>query len=145
MFDVTFPKTNRNTFKQYVQTLQQRLEWAFEVAKEHIEKDVSHQKLYYDRKVHWLVLVRQKVFGTQHKIEDRWELPVYKVLEQCGDSLLYRVQRIGGTGSDDFRVLHRNMLYPFIGIREEKEDSLEEVVRNLPEKSLLDPCAAALK
>ena len=41
VFDVTFPKTNRNTVKQYVQTLQQRLEWAFEVAKEHIEKDVS--------------------------------------------------------------------------------------------------------
>ena len=92
-----------------------------------------------------IVLVRQKVFGTQQKIEDRWELPVYKVLEQCGDSLLYRVQRIGGTGNDNFRVLHRNILYPFIGIREEKEDSLEEMVRNLPEKSLLDSCAPALK
>ena len=38
-----------------------------------------------------IVLVRQKVFGTQHKIEDRWELPVYKVLEQCGDGPLYKV------------------------------------------------------
>ena len=65
-----------------------------------------------------IVLVRQKVFGTQHKIEDRWELPVYKVVEQCGDSPLYKVQRIGGMGSENFRVLHRNMLYPFVGIRE---------------------------
>ena len=77
--------------KQYVQKLQERLQWAYEIAQEHIEKDVNRRKLYYDRKVNCMeiipgdiVLVRQKVFGTQHKIEDRWELPVYKVLEQCG-------------------------------------------------------------
>ena len=96
--------------KQYVQTLQKRLEWAFKIAKEHIEKEVGRRKLYYDRKVHCMniipgdiVLVRQKVFGTQHKIEDRWELPVYKVLEQCGDSPLYKVQRIGGTEGEDLK------------------------------------------
>ena len=72
-------------------------------------------------------------------------MPVYKVLEQCGDSLLYKVQKIGGIEGDDLRVLHRNMLYPFIGIREEEEDNSEEEVRNLPKKSLLDPCAVALK
>ena len=152
VFDVTFPKTNRSTMKQYVQTLQKRLDWAFEIAKEHIGKEVGHRKLYYDRKVHCIdiipgdiVLVRQKVFGTQHKIEDRWELPVYKVLEQCRDSLLYKVQKIGGTGGDDLGVLHRNMLYPFVGVREEEKDDSEKEVRNLPEKSLLDPHAAALR
>ena len=105
--------------KKYVQTLQQRLQWAYEVAQEHIEKEVGRRKLYYDRKVHCMdiipgdiVLVWQKVFRTQHKIEDRWELPVYKVLEQCGDSPLYKVQKIGGVRSEDPRVLHRNMLYP---------------------------------
>ena len=53
--------------KQYVKTLQQHLEWAFEIAREHIEKEVGHQKLYYDRRVHCMdiipghiVLVRQK-------------------------------------------------------------------------------------
>ena len=96
--------------KQYVQTLQKCLEWAFKIAKEHIEKEVGRRKLYYDRKVHCMniipgdiVLVRQKVFGTQHKIEDRWELPVYKVLEQCWDSPLYKVQRIGGTEGEDLK------------------------------------------
>ena len=153
VFDITFHKTNMSTMKHYVQTLQKHLEWAFEIAKEHIEKEVGRRKLYYDRKVHCMdiipgdiVLVRQKVFGTQHKIEDRrWELPVYKVLEQCGDSLLYKVQKIDGTGGYDLRVLHRNMLYPFVGIREEEKDDSEEEVRNLPEKSLLDPRAAALR
>ena len=138
--------------KQYVQTLQRHLEWAFEIAKDHIDKEVGHRKLYYDRKVHCMdiipgdiVLVRQKVFGTQHKIEDRWELPVYKVLEQCGDDPLYKVQKIGGTEGEDLRVLHRNMLYPFIGIREEENDiSVEEVIC-LPEKSLIGSHAAALE
>ena len=120
--------------------------------KEHIEKEVNHRKLYYDRKVHCmdvvpgdLVLVRQKVFGTQHKIEDRWELLVYKIVEQCGESPLYRVQKICGVGGEDSRVLHRNMLYPFIGVREMDEDDTEKEVRYLPEKSLLDPCATALQ
>ena len=47
-FGVTFPKTTRNTMKQYVQTLQQRLQWAYEIAKEHMEKEVNCRKLYYD-------------------------------------------------------------------------------------------------
>ena len=152
VFDITFPKTNRSTMKQYVQTLQRHLEWAFEIAKEHIEKEVGRRKLYYDRKVHCMdiipgdiVLVRQKVFGTQHKIEDRWELPVYKVLEQSGDSPLYKVQKIGGTEGDDLRVLHRNMLYPFVGVREEEKDALVEEVSYLPEKSLLGSCVVALE
>ena len=82
-----FLKTARNTMKQYVQKLQQRLQWAYEIAKEHIEKEVNRRKLYYDRRVHCmdvipgdLVLVRQKVFGTQHKIEDRWE---FASLQSC--------------------------------------------------------------
>ena len=37
------------------------------------------------------VLVKQNVFGTQHKIEDRWHIPVYKVLEKCGDTPLFKV------------------------------------------------------
>ena len=57
VFDVTFPKTNRNTMKQYVQTLQKRLEWAYKIAKEHIDKEVGHRKLYYDRKVHCMDII----------------------------------------------------------------------------------------
>ena len=37
------------------------------------------------------------------------------------------------------------MLFPFIGMREMDEDNTEEEVRFLPEKSLLDPCVAALQ
>ena len=44
-----------------------------------------------------IVLVKQKVFGTQHKIEDCWHVPVYKVLEKCRDTPLFKVQKLGET------------------------------------------------
>ena len=90
-----------------------------------------------------IVLVKQKVFGTQHKIEDRWRIPVYKVLEQCGDSPLFKVQKLGET---ETKNLHRNMLFPFMSIMgEEKEDVAEKVVSELPAKSLTEICADNLK
>ena len=56
-----------------------------------------------------------------------------------------QVQKIGGVRGDDQRVLHRNMLYPFVAVREMDEDDAVEEVRDLPAKSLLDPLAAALR
>ena len=53
-----------------------------------------------------------------------------------GTAPLYKVQKIGGVGGNDQRVLHRNMLYPFIGVREMDEDDAEEEVRVPPCKSL---------
>ena len=65
--------------KQYVENLCKHLQWAYDIMKEHIAKDVQRRKLYYDRWINCMdiipgdiVLVKQKVFGTQHKIEDRW-------------------------------------------------------------------------
>ena len=84
--------------KQYVENLGNCLQWAYEIAKEHIAQDVQQRKLYYDRRVNCMdiipgdiVLVKQKVFGTQHKIKDCWQIPVYKVLKQCGDTPLFKV------------------------------------------------------
>ena len=56
-----------------------------------------------------------------------------------------QVQKIGGTEGDDLRVLYRNMLHPFIGVREEEKDISVEEVSCLPEKSLLGSHAAALE
>ena len=110
--------------KQYVDNLHKHLQWAYETAKEHIAHDVQRCKLYYDRRINCMdiipgdiVLVKQKVFGTQHKIEDCWWIPVYKVLEQCGDSPLFKVQKLGETETEN---LHRNMLFPFINIMREE-------------------------
>ena len=152
-FSVTFPKTTRNTMKQYVQKLQQRLQWAYEIAKEQIEKEVNRRKLYYDRKVHCMdVIPGDLVLGQTKSIRDsaqnRRQVGVAS-LQSCrtvwGEPTIQKFQKIGGVGGDDLRVLHRNMLYPFIGVREMDGDNSEEEVRCLPEKSLLDPRAAALQ
>ena len=90
-----------------------------------------------------IVLVKQKVFGTQHKIEDRWHIPIYKVLEKCDDTPVFKVQKLGGTETEN---LHRNMLFPFVNIvREEDVDVVGEVVSELPAKSLAEICADNLK
>ena len=98
-FGVTFPKTRRNTIKQYVETLRKHLEWAYQTATEHIQKDMERRKLYYDRKTHCMdivvgdiVLVHQKVLGTTYKIEDCWEVPVYIVLEKHDDGMIFKVK-----------------------------------------------------
>ena len=63
-----------------------------------------------------IVLIHQKVFGSDHKITDQWEIPVYKVLVKHGDRPVFTFQRIGPGGDNTIKNLHRNMLYPFISL-----------------------------
>ena len=63
------------------------------------------------------------------------------MLEKCGDSPLFKIQKLGGTETDN---LHRNMLFPFLNVREEDEDDVE-VVSELPAKSLAEIHADNLK
>ena len=122
-----------------MKTLHERLGWAQQVAMEHIQKDAECRKLYYDRKAHCMnivegdiVLVRQKVFGTTHKFEDRWEIPVYIVLEKHNDGMTYKVKKVGDNSMESCRNLHRDMLYPFMSVQDEEERNLV----NPPSKSL---------
>ena len=70
-----------------------------------------------------IVLVRQKVFGNTRKIEDRWENPIYRVVEKQKDGPVYKVQRLGHRGEDSYRELHRNMLFPILQLAEEERES----------------------
>ena len=122
-FKVTVPFRQEKNLHDYVHHLRERLQWAYNIAKGHIDKDVARRKLYYDRKYHCMeiipgdiVLVRQKVFGSNHKIADRWEIPVYKMLEKHGDEPVFTFQRIGPGGDNMIKNLHHNMLYPFISL-----------------------------
>ena len=142
-FGVTFPKTRRNTMRNYVETLHKHLEWAYQVATEHINKDMECRKLYYDRKAHCMdivvgdiVLVQQKMFGTTYKIEDRWEVPVYLVLEKHDDGMTYKVKRIDDDSGKSCKNLHRNMLYPFMSVREEEGEEEERDLVDPPSKSM---------
>ena len=46
-----------------------------------------------------------------------------------------KVQKVGGTETEN---LHRNMLFPFVGVRELDEDVAEEEIRELPAKSFAE-------
>ena len=70
-----------------------------------------------------IVLFRQKVFGTNHKITYQWELPVYKVLEKHDDGPVFTVQRIRPGSDKTIRNLHRNMLYPFISLMGDESEA----------------------
>ena len=113
-------------YNDYVFKLRERLEWAYKTAQEHIERDATHRKQYYDRKFHCMeivpgdiILARQKVFGTTRKIEDQWENPVYRVVEKLGDGPVYKIQKLGEHGESSFRELHRNMLHPLMQVVED--------------------------
>ena len=83
-----------------------------------------------------IVLVDQKVFGTTHKIEDHWEIPVYIVLEKHDDDMTYKVKRIGNSSEESCKNLHRNMLYPFMSVCEDNCEEEEREMVNPPSKSL---------
>ena len=87
-FKVTFPFRQEKNVHDYVHHLRERLQWAYNIAKEHIDKDVAQRKLYYDRKYHCMeiipgdiVLVHQKVFGSNHKIADLGKFQFTKCLK----------------------------------------------------------------
>ena len=104
---------------------------------------MERRKLYYDCKAHCMdivvgdiVLVRQKMFGTTYKIEDRWEVPVYLVLEKHDDGMTYKVKRIDDDSGKSCKILHRNMLYPFMSVREDEGEEKERDLVNPPSKSM---------
>ena len=133
VFDTTPPEVGPSEASRYldfVTKLRARINWAYKIANKHIEKDAMRRKLYYDRKFHCMeiipgdiVLVRQKVFGNTRKIEDRWENPIYKVVEKQKDGPVYKVQRFGHRGEDSFRELHQNMLFPILQVAEEEREN----------------------
>ena len=85
-----------------------------------------------------IVLVCQKIFGSDQKIADQWEIPVYKVLEKHGDRPVFMVQRIGPGGDNMIKNLHHNMLYPAISLM--GEDGETE-----PAVEVMDPAVPAVQ
>lgn len=102
---------------QYVKDLRNRLQFAFEVAKENAEKASIRNKGYYDQKARAAtlepgdrVLVRNVGIQGKHKIADRWKPGVYVVDRQQGDLPVYVVQLEDVDGP--VKTYHRNMLLP---------------------------------
>uniref|UniRef100_A0A672HB92 Gypsy retrotransposon integrase-like protein 1 n=1 Tax=Salarias fasciatus TaxID=181472 RepID=A0A672HB92_SALFA len=102
---------------QYVQNLKSHLETSYQVAAENAKKMGDRNKSRFDKHVVEStlkegdrVLVRNVQLRGKHKLADRWESGVYKVLKQCGDLPVYTVKPETGEGPQ--RTLHRDLLLP---------------------------------
>ena len=116
--------------QSYTRKLRARLNWAFKIAKDINERESQCKKRYYDRKMRCqklvlgdVVLVKEKGSSGNYKINDKWELHPYTVMEHMMDkdrqpTPVYRLRENVKTGVPHEKVLHRNILYPFRSVQE---------------------------
>ena len=129
-YGVTQPELIDKSRQSYARKLRARLNWAFKIAKDINEKESQHQKRYYDRSMRCqklivgdVVLVKEKGSSGNYKINDKWELNPYTVLEHMKDkdgkfTPVYRLRENVKKGTPREKVLHRNMLYPFRSVQD---------------------------
>lgn len=106
------------TSDEYADDMRKKLKDVFETAAGNHAEAKAKQKKLYDKKVYGcsldvgdLVLVKRHRFDGKHKIADRWEDTVQRVMERVKPGLpIYRVKPENGKGKE--RVLHRNNLLP---------------------------------
>ena len=72
-----------------------------------------------------LVLVKQKGSSGNYKIDDKWELNPFKVLEQMKNSKgkstpVFKIKEVVQNGVPRLKTLHRNMLYPYRSVMDEE-------------------------
>ncbi|TKS65787.1 hypothetical protein D9C73_027976 [Collichthys lucidus] len=111
---------------QYVKQLKARLEESYQIATKNSQKVADRNKRRFDRAVREStleegdrVLIKNLRFRSKHKLADKWESTMYKVLERVGDLPVYRVQSINGDGP--IRTLHRDLLLACGDLPEEEE------------------------
>ena len=127
-YGITQPQLVEKNRQNYAHKLRARLNWAFRIAKEANEKESEHQKRYYDKCIRCqkleagdLVLVKQKGSSGNYKIDDKWEVNPYRVVEQLINDKeklmpVFKLLEIVQTGSPRRKTLHHNMLYPYRSI-----------------------------
>ncbi len=111
---------------QYVRKLKARLEESYQVAARNSQKVADRNKRRFDKAVREStleegdqVLVRNLRLRNKHKLADKWEPTMYKVLKRMGDLPVYTVHPINGDGPS--RTLHRDLLLPCGDLSEAEE------------------------
>ena len=71
-----------------------------------------------------LVLVKQKGSFGNYKIDDKWELNPFRVMEQMKDDKgkltpVFKLQEINQEGAPCLKTLHCNMIYPYRSVMTE--------------------------
>ena len=104
-------------------------------AKEMSQKQARKYKSSYDKKIKGsqlkvddIVLVKRVAWKGRHKIQNKWELSEYIVVDQ--PNLKVPVYKVKSLEDNKTRVLHRNMLLPlgvkFLHEEESDQDSEEK-------------------
>lgn len=128
-------ETENKTVKEYIDDLKHRMKKTRDIVETHLESAKKHQKKNYDLKAKAAalepgdsVLVKILAHDGKHKIADKYEDQIYKVVEQVNHLPVYKVK---GSSSGNIRTLHRNHLFLLLNQdaqdetndREDKEDS----------------------
>ena len=130
--------------QDYSDKLKDRLKFAYKKAREQAKKAGEKYKQYYDRKVRHAiletgdrVLIRNVRLEGQQKLADKWQKHPYIVVNQpIPDIPIYEVKKENSNSKP--RLLHRNMLLPFIGLPgpDEEESYNPPVDKRVVEKEL---------
>uniref|UniRef100_A0A1A8SAI9 Uncharacterized protein n=1 Tax=Nothobranchius rachovii TaxID=451742 RepID=A0A1A8SAI9_9TELE len=111
---------------QYVKHLKARLEESYQIVAKNSQKVAERNKRRFDKVVREStlqegdhVLVRNLRLKGKHKLADKWESTVFKVLSKMGDLPVYKVQPINDAGPT--RTLHRDHLLPCGDLNEGEE------------------------
>lgn len=100
---------------QYVRNLKARLEESYQIALENSKRVAERNKNRFDKKVREStlqagdrVLVKNVRLRSKHKLGDKWEHMVYRVVKKLENVPVYVVQPEKGSGPS--RTLHRDLL-----------------------------------
>ena len=105
--------------------MRRRLNYAYQKGSKYSDKQAQKYKSSYDKgmkcpqlQVNDVVLVKIVAHNSRHKIQDKWELEEYVVVEQpISGTPVYKVQPLTG---GNIRTLHRNLLLP-LGVKLEPD------------------------
>ena len=104
------------SYEAFVESLRDRLQFAYKLAQSNVTKAQAHQKCNFDLKARNnslypgdRVLVRNYGLIGTNKIADRWKEEVYVIVEQPDKEIpVYQLKLEHGKGKP--KILHRNML-----------------------------------
>ena len=104
-FGVKMDQMTIKSICPYVKHLQEILDGVYKLAQQVQEREMQWHKICYDHKIQCirldpgdLVLVRHTTFQGKHKIVDRWENPVYEVLDKHKSLPVYKIKSQEGDG-----------------------------------------------
>ncbi len=116
---------------QYVRHLKARLEESYRLAQENSAKLAERNKKQFDKHVREAtlqvgdrVLVRNLRLRNKHKLADKWESTVYRVVKQMENLPVYAVLPEDGDGPA--RTLHRDLLLPCGHLSETEDERTSE-------------------